>query len=68
MARLLDTPEWNSLTTAQKNLMNSISGNGPLTFRRRDRACIEVLEKLGLVTVDWTRFVASEREPEEEES
>jgi hypothetical protein len=53
--KLLDTPQWNGLTTAQKRMVGSIYGNGQLktALSPGARKVIKSLEALGLVSVIW---------------
>jgi hypothetical protein len=60
--RLLGTPQWEALTTRQKNILLAIRSDGPLRFRLAQHDDIRALEKLGLLTADWGRRVASEPE------
>jgi hypothetical protein len=57
--KLLDTPQWESLTTRQKNIMLAIQENGPLRFRVVQSADIDQLGRLGLIIIDWPGSVAA---------
>jgi hypothetical protein len=54
--RLLDTPQWDGLTTAQKRIISNIyASDGPWVghLSAGGRGEIEWLEELGLITVAW---------------
>jgi hypothetical protein len=54
--RLLNTPEWNGLTAAEKRVVGNVYGNGgtwATGYTRGGRQVIEALEAKGLVTVTW---------------
>lgn len=56
--KILGTPQWNALTTAEKNHVNNIHGNDTgdgwtTTLSPGARRVIQVLVAKGLVTADW---------------
>ena len=56
--RILDTPQWNALTVAEKNHVNNIYGNDTgegytTALSPGARKVIQRLEARGLVTVEW---------------
>jgi hypothetical protein len=54
--RLLDTPEWNGLNTAERTMVGHVYGNGgPYTtaLSAGARKVVLALEATGLVTVTW---------------
>lgn len=58
MMRLLDTPQWNALTVAQKRIINNVSGNDTgngwtTALSPGARKLVQDLETKGLITVTW---------------
>lgn len=54
--RLLDTPQWESLTTAEKRIINNICGNGDELTTSFTPGAVKVVNGLaarGLITVTW---------------
>ena len=55
--KLLDTPQWEGLTTGQKRIIGTVYGEGDdglvTALSPGARKEIEWLEELGLITVEW---------------
>lgn len=56
--RLLDTPQWNALTTAEKAMIGNIYGNDTgggwtIALSPGARKVAEALEARGLITAGW---------------
>lgn len=54
--KLLDTPQWDSLTPAEKTIINNIYGNGDELTTNFTPGAVKLVDGLaarGLITVTW---------------